>query len=65
MQNVHIAPLDADQLDRLRALEQELGASVVAYEPVRFAGLSDDQVRRLQALERELGVVLLAYPRAA
>jgi hypothetical protein len=65
MQNVRIAPLDSAKLDRVRALEDELGASVVAYEPTLYAGLSDEQVRRLQTLEQELGVVLVAFPRAA
>jgi hypothetical protein len=60
--NLPVADLDEDRLARLRSLEQDLGAVVIAYRPDSpYAPLSDEQLRRLQQLERELGVVLLAY----
>ena len=60
-----IAELDQVRLDKVRALEQELGTYVVALEPaVPLAKLTDEQLKRLQAVEAELGVVLLAYQKA-
>lgn len=50
------------QVDRIRALERELGGRMVAYEkrPVP-AVLSEEQFMRLHALEEELGLVLVIY----
>ena len=57
-----VADLNEAHLARLRHLEQELGAILIAYQPESpFVALSDEQLHRLQDLERELGVVLLAY----
>lgn len=57
-----VAQLDAEALDKVRALEDTLGAYVVALEPdYPLADLSDDELAQLQELERALGVVLLAY----
>jgi hypothetical protein len=58
------AELDKARLEKVRALEEELGSYVVAFEPkIPFARLTQDQLKRLQAAEDELGVVLLAYDR--
>lgn len=60
--SLQIAELDANGLERLRALENELGSTIIAYRPESpFTPLDGEQLRRLQELERELGVVLLAY----
>jgi hypothetical protein len=57
-----VAELDPARLEKVRKLEAELGAYVVALEPeFRLAELTAEQVERLRAAERELGVVLLAY----
>jgi hypothetical protein len=50
------------QLDRIRALEKQLGGTVVAYakRPV-LAALSNEQLERLEALEEELGLILVVY----
>lgn len=57
-----IADLDGDSLAKLQALEQEIGACVLALEPkVKLTDLAGDQLERLQTAEEELGVVLLAY----
>ncbi len=54
--------LDQERLQKLKALEQELGAWVVAVEPqATVAELPPDKLRRLQQAEQELGVILLAY----
>jgi hypothetical protein len=60
--NLEIADLSEDQLAKLRELEDEVGAVVVAYKQNwSFADLTADQVALLQDAERELGVTLLAY----
>jgi len=54
--------LSGQQLERLQALEGELGKVIVAVEPqTAVADLSSDDLRRLQDAEREMGLVLLAY----
>ena len=57
-----IADLDEAGLARVRALEKDIGACVLALEPkVKLRDLSEDQLERLRAAEQELGLVLLAY----
>ena len=59
---MEVAELDPARLEKVRKLEKELGAYVVALEPqFRLAKLTAGQLDRLTAMERELGVVLLAY----
>lgn len=59
---MQVAELDPTRLEKVRKLEEELGAYVVALEPqVRLAELKGQQLERLKAAEKELGVVLLAY----
>jgi alpha-ketoglutarate-dependent taurine dioxygenase len=54
--------LDPGRLEKVRKLEEELGAYVVALEPeFRLAELTTEQLARLEVAEKELGVVLLAY----
>ncbi len=59
---LQIASLPPDALQKLQALEAELGKVVVAYtrEP-RLARLDEEQLHKLQQLEVELGVYLLAF----
>ncbi len=59
---IRIAKLDEPTLDKIRVMEEELGAPILALEPyLPAAALTPDQVARLQQLEKELGVILLAY----
>lgn len=63
--SVRYANLDQDRLARLQALEEDLGAYLVAYEPRnRLAELSPDQLNQLRSLEEQLGVILIAYNNA-
>jgi hypothetical protein len=53
---------DPRQIEKIRALERELGAVVVVLEPqYRPAVLTNDQLKQVAELERELSVVLVAY----
>lgn len=56
------AALEADKLDAIRKLENEIGSPLVALTPVDAdtAALPKDQLRKLQALEDELDIVLVA-----
>ena len=59
---VKTATLDETNLTKLRALETELGARIVAYEKqYPPANLSEKNLKRLQAVEKEWDVVLVAY----
>lgn len=57
-----IADLDEASLAKVRALEEEIGACVLALEPkVKLRELSEEELERLRSAEEELGVVLMAY----
>ena len=57
-----IATLEADKLDAVRELENEIGSPIVALSAVEAgsANLSKDKLEKLQSLEDELNVVLVA-----
>jgi hypothetical protein len=56
------AALDPTALARIQALEESLGAPLVAYSPESpWATLTDAQLAEVQAAEADLGVRLLAY----
>lgn len=59
---MRVANLSEKELARIQAMEEELGALVVALEPqYKMAKLTDEQLTQLQELEESLGVFLLAY----
>ena len=59
---MRIADLDQERLEKLKKLEGEIGAVILALEPQYMpADLTEEQIAKLRALEDELGVVLLAY----
>ncbi len=59
---IRIAKLDNETIDKIQAMEAELGYSIVALEPYYLpASLTTSQMDKLKFLEQELGVVLLAY----
>ena len=59
---MHPADLDDTALARVRALEEQLGCPLVAYEPeTPYAPLTEEQLAELRRAEAELGVQLLAY----
>lgn len=59
---MRIAKLDEASLRKLRSIEETMGATILALEPVYpVAQLTPEQLEVLQKLEKELGVVLIAY----
>jgi hypothetical protein len=56
-----LAPLNAEQLSELSALEKDFGVVVIALKPtVPLAQLTPEQVSRLQKLEKRQGIIALA-----
>lgn len=55
------ASLDEPSMKALHELEQELGATLVAYEQPQIAKLSEEQLKRIQSLEECLGSTVIAY----
>lgn len=63
--DMHIAHLEKNSLKRLAALEQTLGANIVALESdPGLAKFDPGQIKALQTLEKELNVVLVAYQKS-
>jgi hypothetical protein len=53
---------DPRQIEKIRALERDLGVVVLVLEPkYRPAVLTNEQLKRLAELEQELRVALVAY----
>jgi hypothetical protein len=60
--NLKIATVDEATIEKIKALEEELGKHIMAFEPgVKLAHLSMDEVQKIEALEKEAGVTLLVY----
>lgn len=57
-----IATLENGEVDRLRALEKDMGVHIMALEKdLKVAKLSDKQLARVKSLEGELNVTLLVF----
>lgn len=56
------ASIEADKLDAIKAVEQEIGSPLLAMQPVDVnpAPLDSKKLAKLKSLEDELGVVLVA-----
>lgn len=58
---IGFATLNDQQVSDLRALEEELGAVLIALKPtVPLASLTADQLARLQQYEKDHGLIVLA-----
>lgn len=64
MKKIQVKPADLrqSQLEKLHALEKELGGVVVAYQPeAKPAQLSEAQLTQLHQIEKELDLILVAF----
>jgi len=64
MEYMKIADIGEEGKEKVKALEESLGAHVMAYEfGFRLAKLTEEQLQEIAAVEEELGsgVMLLAY----
>lgn len=60
--HLRVADLDQQAIDRLRSLEEDINAHIMALEPqVSLRELDEDDMTKLRELEEALGVVLIAY----
>jgi hypothetical protein len=61
-QHLKIAELDQDNVSKIRALEENTGFHIMAFEPaVTLSAPTEEQLNQIQSLEKELNVTLLAY----
>ena len=59
---IRFAKIDDETIEKIHAMEEELGHPIVALEPhYPPANLTEAQIKKLKFLEQELGVMLLAY----
>ena len=62
MECVRPAELKAESVKEIRALEQKLGVTIIAYEKVHpYKKLSAAGIKKLQGAEKETGAILVAY----
>lgn len=60
--HLRVAELDEQAVDRIRSLEKDINAHIMALEPqVNLRDLDEEGMRKLRELEDALGVVLIAY----
>jgi hypothetical protein len=56
------AKITANELDKIQALEQDIGKVVLAVEPQpRYADLDSSQLNQLRSIEQEMGVTMVAF----
>ncbi|OPY31779.1 MAG: hypothetical protein A4E32_01381 [Methanomassiliicoccales archaeon PtaU1.Bin124] len=55
------AQLSVAQLNKIKALEKELGVVLIAVKAMEFADLTEAQIKDLQKVEKSTGAVVIAY----
>ena len=56
------AKVDAKNLEKIKALEKEIGIILLAYEkPLNYAKMPESDVVKLKEVERSMGVTLVAF----
>ena len=57
-----IAKLSADEVKKVRNLEESLGTQIMAYQSgLQIADLTDEQLQAVKVIEEQLGVILLVF----
>lgn len=60
--HLRVADLGQEDVDRIRSLEKDINAHIMALEPqVKLRELDEEGMKKLRELEDALGVVLIAY----
>ncbi len=60
--NLKIASVDGATVAKIKALEEEIGKHIMAFEPgVSIALLTPEEVKKVEVVEKESGVTLLVY----
>ena len=55
------ATLAPQKVEKVRALESELGVTLLAFDKPAYSVLDEKDLARIRALEKELGLALVAY----
>ena len=59
---IKLATLESAEVQKIEALEAELGSQVMAFESGSpYARLSEEKLAKVQGLEEDLGVILVVY----
>ena len=62
MECTKLAKLPEAPVKEIRALEERLGVTLIAYEKVHlYKELNPAQIEKIQVVEKDLGVILVAY----
>ncbi len=62
MECVRPAKLDEAPIKEIRALEQKLGVTLIAYEKVHpYKKLTAAEIAKIKAAEKDTGAILVAY----
>ncbi len=57
-----IAKLSADDVKKVRNLEESLGTQIMAYQSgLQVADLTEEQLHAVKVVEEQLGVILLVF----
>ncbi len=55
------ASLSNENTEKLKAVEKEMGVTLLAYNVTTYSELNEDELKRVNDLEKELGMSLVAY----
>lgn len=55
------AQLTVQELNKIKALEKELGVLLIAVKAMEFANLTEQQISDLKKIEKSTGAVVIAY----
>ena len=62
MECIRPAKLAEAPIKEIRALEQKLGVTIIAYEKVRpYKKLTEAEIAKIKTAEKETGAILVAY----
>ena len=55
------ASLSNEDTQKLKAVEKEMGVTLLAYEIPTYSTLNEDDLKKIKDLEKDLGLSLVAY----
>ncbi|GAB7015604.1 hypothetical protein JCM10550A_09710 [Methanogenium cariaci] len=55
------ANISNENSEKLKAIEKEMGVTLLAYEVPTYSNLNEDDLKRIKDLEKDLGMALVAY----
>jgi aryl-alcohol dehydrogenase-like predicted oxidoreductase len=55
------AKMSPEKMKKVKALESELGVTLLAFEKPTYSVLEEEDLAKIQDMEKELGLALVAY----